>query len=320
MSIQNTPYGGAANTGNTGIAPITFDPERIDGFFIIPKDAYLSESEMASVATVKAALQEKTTLNDRNQRWYPVHGIAAVALKNTDAAEYTYGYGQKRKMGTMQYGMTFTFNEGGMYRNANLYGFNGQECDIMFYDKNNKLVGAKYDSNQYGLTGRIETHEVVLADGSNPTLYMTTVYFDDPTELNDVNKISYIDCKNDINFKREVPGVVNLTLTEGTPAAGYAFVGVKTTDGNTNLYDVYDDEFASTAVWSAKKLTDGTAVAISAVAKNAATKEWKLSITYTGTVIISAAGPETLAANNIGGAPSLSYEAINTVTQELPAP
>lgn len=315
--VLNTPSGGAANIGNTGIAPKQIDFKRIRGFFILPLGAYLTAAE---ILDLKAKLQEKTTLDDRTARYFPVWGITDFADSDTAPEEWASGYGEKEITGDGKYNFTVTFRDGGVVRHQNLRQFNDETNTYILVDRDGTLWGYGQNGNLYGLSGKMYTPKFKLAGNSDPALFQTNLTLTDPGELNDLTKLGYVDTDNTINFEREVPGVVNLTLIGGTPAAGFAFVGVKTTDGMLNMYDTYDDEFADTDAWTAVKASDGTALTISAVTKNAATKEWKLAITYVGEVIISLAGPTALAVLHIGGAPALCFEGMNTASQTLPTP
>jgi len=319
----NIPASSASGLGNTGQVPKKFDLNRIVSFLLVPKGFSFTATECLTAASFKTALQTHSQKDDRNVRIWPVHGITNIEISDTEPTEYTAGYGQKRTISDGKYGMSFTFLDD-LTRHANLMEFNNEDYDIILVDENAKFIGTKGDTAGYlaGLTGKMKVTPFKLPTASEPALYKVVINLDDPSQLNQLSKLGYMDCDNQFDFEAEVPGVNSLVLDARIAvAAATVNVGIKTADGGVDLYDTYDDEFASTALWRVVQTSDYTTpVTVSSVTKNSG-KYWVLALgAYTGEVAVYLKGPATLAAVNIGGAPSIAYEAPSPLIVTLPAP
>jgi len=318
--ILNTPSGGTASKGNLGIAPQQFDFKRIVGGFIVPEDGFLTAAEIATQATLKTALQTKTTADDRSTRWFPFYGVTDFAASDVAPQEWTSGYGDKEMTGDGSYSHILTFREGGLMRHANFRQFNDETVKVIYIDTEGNLLGTQDGSGQIsGITTDIYTPKFTLAGNSDPALYQTSFSFTDPSEINDLDKIAYVTIGQGIKYEKEIPGVVNIYMVAGTVAAASIPVAVFTKDGNIDMSVAYATELADADNFAVNKVSDGTAVTISTVTLTSG--EFVLGLAaYTGAVVVTMAGPTTLASNDVGGVPGLSYECYNTLTVTLPAP
>lgn len=319
----NIPASSASGLGNTGIVPKKFDLKRITSLLMVPKGFEFTAAECLTPATFKAALQAHSTKDDRNVRIWPIHGITNFEAADTEPTEYTAGYGQKRTITPGKYGMKLTFLDD-LTRHANLMEFNNEDFDFILADENVKFQGKKGNVTGQlgGLTGKMTVTPYKLPTPTEPALYKIDLNLDDPTELNQLSKIGYMDCDSQFDFENEVPGVNSLVLSVGAAtAAATVNVSIHTADGNVDMYDTYDDEFAYTTLFRVVQTSDYTTpVVVNTVTKNAG-KYWVLALAaYTGEVAVYLNGPTTLAGKNIGGAPAISYEAPSPLIVTLPAP
>jgi len=321
--LLNISASSTSGQGLTGIAPQQFDLKRYSSILLIPKDQGFTAAERASITAFLRALQTRTTVDDRTVRMFPIHGITGIANSNTAPTEYTSGFGVKETIADGSYFTTLTFRDGGLLRHANLNEFNGEDYDIMLVDSYGKFLGRVDSAGLFcGLTGKFTVIPYDLPDDSNPSLYKATISFTDTKQLNQLSQIGFMDCDNQFNFATSVPGIVGLVLdARAATAAKTINVGIKTVDGGVDMYDTYDDEFAYATLFRVVKTSDWTTeVTINSVTKNAG-KYWILALAaYTGEVAVYLEGPTTLAGKNIGGAPAMSYEAVDPLIVTLPAP
>jgi len=318
--IINTPSGGTASKGNLGIAPQQFDFKRIIGGFIVPEDGFLTAAEIASQTLLKAALQTKTTANDRTARWFPFYGVTDFAASDVAPQEWTSGYGEKEMTGDGTYSHILTFRRGGLMRHANFRQFNDETVRVIYIDKEGNLLGTLDGSGQIsGISTEMYTPKFTMAGNSDPALYQTSFSLTEPSEINDLDKIAFVTIGQGIKYEKEVPGVVNIYMVAGTVAAASIPVAIFTKDGNVDMSVDYATELADADNFSVTKVSDGTAVTVSTVTLTSG--EFVLGLAaYTGAVIVTMAGPTTLASNSVGGAPDLAYECYNTLAVTLPAP
>lgn len=319
----NIPASSASGLGNTGQVPKKFDLKRITSILMVPKGFEFTAAECLTPASFKAALKTHSQKDDRNVRIWPVHGITNFEAADTEPTEYTAGYGQKRTISDGKYGMKLTFLDD-LTRHANLMEFNNEDYDFILVDENAKFQGklGKVAGGLAGLTGKLKVNPYKLPTASEPALYKIDLNLDDPTELNQLSKLGYMDCDSQFDFESEVPGVNSLVLDARVAvAAATVNVGIKTADGGVDMYDLYDDEFAAAALWRVVQTSDYTTpVVVNTATKNAG-KYWVLGLAaYTGEVAVYLKGPATLAAANIGGAPAIAYEAPSPLVVTLPAP
>ena len=322
----NIPASSANGLGNTGIVPKKFDLKRITSILMVPKGFEFTAAECLTPASFKAALITHSQVDDRNLRIWPIHGITNFEPADTEPTEYTAGYGQKRTITDGKYGMKLTFLDD-LTRHANLKEFNNEDYDFLLVDELCKFQGTKghVAGGLAGATGKLTVTPYKLPTATEPALYKIDLNLDDPSQLNDLAKIGYMDCDNQFDFETEVQGVNSLLLSTGAATANTKiYVKVKTADGGVDLYDKYATQLEAAALWSIKLTSDyTTAVTIATVAKDASTKSLLITTAAQATAAEMAVyldGPATLAAASIGGAPAAAYEAPSPLIVTMPAP
>jgi len=323
MSILNIPASSANGVGNTGISDKKFDLGRITSLLLVPVAFEFTAAECLNATAFKTALQTWSTKDDRNVRIYPIHGITGMEVSDTEATKYTSGYGEMRTLTDGKYGMTFTFLDD-LKRHANLRQFNNEDYAIILVDENGKFLGTKGANGLLtGATGIIHTEQFKLPTATEPSLYKTTVTLSDPSELNDLDKLAFMDCDNSFDFATVVPGVVSITMTALALATTKITVQIFTTDGGVNMYDAYDTEFAAAAAaFNVTKQVDDSVISITSVTAVPGTKSWEVAFTNPGSaalpVNIFLGGPATLDAAGIGGYPAISYEQVYKLKCTMP--
>jgi len=169
--ILNIPAGATAGNAASGIAPQQFDLKRYNDLLLIPKGQGFTAAERASIATFKAAVQARTTCDDKTVRMIPVSGICDIANSNTAATEYTQGFGGKEVIGDGAYSTTLTFRDGGLKRHANLNEIDVNGYDIMLVDNMTKFLGRMSGTLLCGFTGSFKALSYDLPDNGTPSLY-----------------------------------------------------------------------------------------------------------------------------------------------------
>lgn len=323
MSILNIPASSANGVGNTGISDKKFDLGRITSLLLVPVGFEFSAAECLNATSFKTALQSWSTKDDRNVRIYPIHGITGIEISDTEATKYTSGYGEMRTLSDGKYGMTFTFLDD-LKRHANLRQFNNEDYAIILVDENGKFLGTKGATGLLtGATGIIHTEQFKMPTASEPSLYKTTVTLSNPSEVNELDKLAFMDCDNSFNFAADVPGVVSIYMTALALATTKITVQIFTTDGGVNMYDAYDTEFAAaTTAWNVTKQSDDSAITVTSVTAVPATKSWEVAFTNPGAtslpVNIFLDGPATLDTAGIGGTPGICYEQVYKLKCTMP--
>lgn len=320
--VANTPACSTGGKGNTGIASCNFDLKRIAGIIAVPISSSLTA---ADVLDLKTTLQAKCVLDDRNARYYPIFNVTGIEDSSAAADYYTSGYGDMEKTTDGKYHLTMTVRDGGLCRHVNLRDFENEEHRYYLCDEYGQILGTKNSSGDgTGLTGTLTVMPFKMPTATEPSLYQFKITFEQPDEINNRTKVWYVDTDKGINWKRDILGCLEVELYTLANVVGTLTVGIRTACGKTNLYDTYDDEFASAALWNCINVATGGAVTISAVAKNTTLKAWDLSITNPTSpsaalpVIVSLDGPATLVAASIGGAPGNGYEDVENLAVTLP--
>ena len=314
MSILNIPASSASGVGNVAASDKKVDLKRITSVTLVPKGHEFTAAECLSWSAFKTALQTHSIADDRNQRIFPIHSITGIEKSDTEDVKYTSGYGEIRTLANGKYGMTFQFLDD-WRKHLNIAEFNNEDWDIMLTDYNGLFVGTKSVSGLLkGLTGKLTAKKFQMPDGSNPSIYPVELVLDNPDELNSLSQMAFMDTDNQFNYRTDVPGVSTITMEILEQGAKYVTVGLFTADGHINLYDYYTDALATAALYNVVLASDLSAITIASVAKDAALKGYKISITTSEVsalpCLVYLDGPTTLKAASVGGYPGASYEQV----------
>lgn len=293
---------------NTGIGDCPLVIDKITGVFLVGKDFELTAANLASDATLLAALMAAAVADDPALRLRPVHGIVDIADNTADATEQTFGYGSSVVVADGFYNWTFPFLKGGLCLLKALQEFNSTDVRIIFYDSSGVLFGWKVGEtlkgvplNQfYANPWRPNTGAAVMI--TNFRVSMNPRYLNKEIGFVKVNSFSF----------EQIEGLQNVILKQtGVQAKPVYKITASTGCSGTSLY-TFSAEMAVPANWIAKNATTGALIAITSVAVDANISGWTVTLDAAdpdypviGSIILQWAPPSVLAAAGVVG-----YESI----------
>lgn len=286
--------------GNTGVGTCFFDLKDQKGDFIVPADFVLTEEQLASKETVKAAL-EAATIAAKALRVYPVHGFVSVENNSSDATVQTLADGTEITLNDGKYKLTHQYIEGGMCLNKALRKFNNSNGLAFFsYDASGQLIGWRDGNTLRGIPAKFYAPKMTPADFANTTVYRHSKTFD-PIYLND--KFGIVE-GGDFTFWETIKGISDVALY-AEREAGVITAEAESGCAEVSLYDLYADELAVAGAWVARNATTGVVIPITSVVKNDGLKAWVITLTIanpnytTGLVTLSLASPAALDALDV---------------------
>lgn len=298
-NLLNNPSCGSTG-GATGKPSCAVDPKIIVGLILTSTSKEFSAVDLADF---QVSLGSATTA-DKSDRISPVFRFVEFKDSSENATIQTLGYGAKSVVKEGKYDWTFRFQKGAMCLLKNLRKFNGADLKVLFVDEENVIYGVKTDSG--GLKGFatdfVYTQPFKLTDGSKDNEYMIQVVQSKPEEWDNFGAYYA-----GFDVEETVRGLIELQLVETSVSSGYAIVEVDTACDMANVYSTFGADLADKSLWKVTKVSDGSDVAITSVAINAATSGYKITFTGTGAHLIELQSPKVLALAGIGGAPSNGF-------------
>lgn len=263
---------------NTGICDCFLDPKLIVGAILVPRQKVFTADELAdaNIQETMEALVEETAKN----RILPIQGFVAITDNSEEPVEQTYGYGTIEPVRDGNYNWVFGFRKGGVNLSNALRSYNGltNKYAVIFIENQNTLLGtSRKDVNgDLGLAGIplevLYTYPWKANDGSNLASYrikfnFLPLYINENIAFKKVSVSSYV--------LQELVGLQNieLSLLDGSGTA--LTIGADSDCGSTNMFDLYDDEFANEEAWKAWD-ADGEEINVTSATKNEALKGWDL--------------------------------------------
>lgn len=250
------------NLGNTGFGDCILIPDKIKGYFEVPKNFRITT---ANLATLQAILTTAAQNPSKALRVYPVHNFDGITDNSEDDVYQTTGYGDQNFSREGKYDWMFTYSEGGSCLHNALRKRPVKGINVIFYDDNNVLYGWEVNGEMAGIPLIIfKAQKMKINDGANSTQFMLKMMFD-AIYLNEES----IYFKADFLLS-EVQGLKDVELFEiaAQDTLGTFKVGARTACSKTNLYDLYSTELADDSLWTATN-EDGDAIAITSVTANA---------------------------------------------------
>lgn len=304
MSILNKKDCSAGG-GNTGFGDCFIDLKNIVGGILVPLTAEFTAADLASAATMLAALQAAIIAAPAS-RVYPMGSYVAITDNSEAPVIQTFGYGGLAVTREGLYNLSFQFLNGGLCLSKSLRKFNSQNRAVLLFDASGLLVGWKSGSVLKGIPlDMFYQNPLKLNDGSNVTAYVTQLAFK-PIYLNDF--IGFVEMN--ISDLSALTGLQDIVLSEvGASAEPNFIIKLNTGCNGADLYDIYADELAYNTLWKAYN-QEGEAITITSVTKNTNNKAWNVTIDgadpdVSGPVIISLVSPAELAAAGIDGYDSI---------------
>lgn len=292
---------------NTGYGDCTKDIKNIVGGFLVPSDFALTAEQMATSATVLAAISA-AILAAPASRVYPIANFEAITNNSTEPAVFTLGYGRPLTLNDGMYNWRLQFIDGGICLHKNLRKFNGTNRSVLLIDADGTLIGWKDGTTLKGVPLKnFYALPFVPNDYANPTGYFVDIAML-PTYLNDTPGWVSMDLAS----LSALRGLQNIVLSETTGSA-LPVLKIKANTGcaETDLYDLYADELAAVDLWVATD-ADGNVITITSVVKDDAVKGWTVTLddadphySVSGPIYLTLVSPALLAADGIDG-----YEAL----------
>ena len=297
----------ALTPANTGIGQAQFDPKLIKGVLIVPKGYALTA---AQVATLQTKLQNDAMNDSKSSRIYPINFFVETKDGSENAVEQSFAYGAKVIVRDGFYTWSFQWIQGGKTLSDALRTFNGANWNIFLVDANDVLLGTINPADPLGIASiplvQMYTVPFKLNDGKKIAEYSVQFTFD-PKYLNELGAVI---ANAGFSILDTITGLQNAALSMTTALTKVFNVTVQTPQG-LNLGGQYGSVsgLAQAALWTATD-TAGAALTVSAVAYNASTQTFTVTLASTNyvvghTILINLVGPTELATGGVPGFESL---------------
>ena len=302
MSILNTIVCVAAG-GNTGIPNCAFTFKNLKGGFLVPPSFELTEAQLASSATVMAALIAAINNDNPLERIYPLPETVTFTDATEDAVTQTLGYGAPVIVRDGKYNFTQQFIKGGNCVNKALQKFNEGNYKWLGFDSAGVLIGTKSGTSLKGVPlDYFYAQPFRFNDGSNVAIFAYRLSFD-PIYIN--QNVGFVPL--DYAELSALNGLQNVNISLAAPRAANV-IKVRLTSGcdGTNLYDLYSTELA--AVGNFVVTEAGANITITSVVVDANLKAFTITLDATdpdytvgGPFIVNLAAVSVLTAAGVVG-------------------
>lgn len=271
MSIINTIVCSAAG-GNTGIPDCAFTFKTLKGGFLVPSSFVLSEAQLSSKETIMAALLAAVNHDDPAQRIYPLPETVTFTDNTEDPVFQTFGLGGQAFVRDGKYNFLVQYTKGGNCISNALMKFNNGNYRWLGFDAAGVLIGTKVGATMKGVPLEVfYARPFRMADGTNVALFAYMLSFD-PNYINQNVAFVQLDYAE---ITETLRGLENVNIT-GTRAVNVITAKLKKGCAGTDLYDMYDTEFAAVGNWVATM--NGKVVALTGVVAVPASKAWAVTL------------------------------------------
>lgn len=287
-----------AGGANTGFGECFLNPKNIVGFILAPLGAVITEADAADFG---AFLESKINAADPAERWYPVHGFEAVTDNTEDVTIETMGYGGKGIVREGDYDLLFRWVIGGMCLQKSLRKFNNTNMGVFLIDSAGMLFGTTVNGEMHAIPLVLfYTQPWRVNDGSTSTNYGVRIVFR-PRPVNE--DLAFLDVAALGFVLSSFRGLQNLSLVVIDPENA-PITKVRAVSGcdRKNLFGEYSTELAVAALWKASKVSDGSNIAISTVAVDAALEAFTVTVADgAASYYLQLVDPEALSAAGVSG-------------------
>ena len=215
----------AAASGNVKPSAIYLDVKNIVGVILAPKGYQISNTALASQASVIAALQADINNASKSARLYPIFGFEQIQDGSEDITVQTTSIGSRHVVREGYNDWKFEFFTGGQSLLTNLRKFNKQSTahDFFFIDAGGRIIGmiAKDSTGNTILQaipcdgGFFWAHPFKMNDGSKLAQYMMQFVFA-PKYINEL--LNYVELTN-YDLPTTLIGLEDVNLTGIADAA-----------------------------------------------------------------------------------------------------
>lgn len=266
--------------GNTGLISCPYDPKNFTGILLVPRGTALTPTNVAALRTyLDAGIVNDTATS----RYFPIGIFEDIEDKGTDAVETESGFGVASLVRLGKYRFRWTYTNGGLDLHTELSKFNGKEnaFDLFFIDPvENVFVGtASGQNNVKGFSlDTIYAPNIKINTGTTGTKYMFEVGLESEKQFNQNWRV--IKVPDTLPILDTFTGLKPTRLEVVTElVASTKVVVVRVWSGNTNLYDTYLTQLATTNLWDAFNNATGVQNATASVVAAPATKAWTITLT-----------------------------------------
>jgi hypothetical protein len=267
--MGNITFCGTAG-GNVGLPRCDIKMNTPIAVIFVPSDTSITESEADNLAGL---IQTKTKNDTPLLRWYPVTGIEQITDSSEEAVTGNLaatGYSEKLRDGAAIYLFEYParickakilkqfdqWNEG-VYiitSDKNLWGRVTKDGKLLPYlPASVSVSGGGFNDGQNIITSKLQ-----INFGSQGKFIEQSGFFGFE-EDDDINSLTGLQTVNIVKKGTKYQVIIKCT--------------------RQNLFDSYSSQLASATLWKITKASDGTAVTVSSVAANAATKDFTVTFT-----------------------------------------
>lgn len=262
---------------NTATPNCYYTPKKLNAFMFVPKGTKYTATDVQTLQTKLIAL---TKLDNESLRGYPVHDLMGMESKDTDITLNTAVDGSV-SLGTQgKFHWLWEYSLGGWnrYMKLNTFTDNQAAYDVLLFDiATNAVVGTSPTDSAYVLQGfsmdLIYSPLPKVSNSNDPTKYYFGIAFADTEEF---ARLAYYVLPKEAPVKG-IKGLRDLELSKYSLVTTVLKIKVTTDSGAVDLFTNYGTALAA-LTWTAATESDGTALTISGVTANAATKT--LNITF----------------------------------------
>lgn len=274
--------------------------------FMLIGSAKITPSEQATEATFKAALIDRINRpNGDPEKLYPWFVANDVAKTTESDTVETAADGTKRTLRVAPPSYDITSWNVGLNQEAAMLAFNNTTIPVIGFDKAFQVAG-KHDSdgNFMGAKAKIYTSGQGFASFQNGPATKTSVTYIDPFALSVNAKVYELTSFDADDFE----GLLDATLVKVAVSSSNthhigAFIDNISIGKQSDLYDLYDDELASTTLWLGLNASNAW-VAPSTAVKDTANEGWTLAFAVAVTKV-KMADPDVLYAAGVKGIESI---------------
>jgi hypothetical protein len=293
--------------GNTGIGACDLSSTKLipTGIVFVPKNAEIP----LDTVDILSFLEEKFNENSKQNRWFPILGIAAITDSSEEAQMATFALGDSEKIrnGNAIYQFDIKFS---LCKAKTVIPFDGWNGGIYFIMSSGLLMGRKDRKGKsllpiVPLQTNITNAQLVSLGTTDGRVVSIQINLNDKLKLVDIVDFLSIEDYD----PTEINGIIDVELLQADTATGYVDIKVQTKCDAVNLFDVYQTALATQTLWILIDKATGATVTPT-VAAQTATKAFRISAAA-GTYLLSLASVSVLKAAGIDG-----YES-NSITVEI---
>jgi len=269
---------------NTGFGKDALNRSRPKAFLFIPQGYTFTSAQTATATAFLAALQALMVNADPTQRAYKLTFDSDFKQMTPDSQKVTLPFGGERYLAKGIPGFQVDFALGGLDNFQNVLDFDNAQSlfDLLIIDRQGVVYGTNKTYNSGNTFGGFQIGQIHIPtnemQGANTyDVYRMFVYLSNAEQFNE--GLDFI-ATGVVNLPDVLPPFEDVVLSCVTgPAANKISVKVWGGYSRVDLTPLYSTILNSTSLWTANKVSDGSAGTISAATYTSGTKTIDLTIT-----------------------------------------